>query len=400
MRASLFAIVAAACVTSCAAPPAADEPTSRSSSSITNGAADAADPAVVALVERRSTCPLRGAIPFCSGVLVAPDVVLTAAHCAALHPAHDVEVFAGADASLGSGAFAAVASLTLHPAYDPATDADDLALLRLASPLSIAPVKIATTLDASIVGASVRVVGFGVDRADGVAGPKRSGTATVTSLGAQTLRYAPSPSNTCSADSGGPTFATVAGVEELVAVTRSGDDACLVWGDATRVDVFASFLARGPAAASEPSVSDTCNGMCASDDDCPASMLCLSDRDGARRCGYLQARQGRFGGACAASSDCGGASCEVFGAGGEAACRCFDATACSAEVADAGPAVAVTVGGGGGCALSPPRTPCASAFAIALGLVAARRRSLRRRLSLGAYRRERVVEHHDRGPAP
>ncbi|MFJ1598412.1 S1 family peptidase [Streptomyces sp. NPDC088261] len=80
---------------------------------------------------------------FCGGVVVAPTKVLTAAHCmsrsvlgAAPESVPDLRVVAGRERLLGAdGQEIAVRSVLVDPAYDPATNASDLAVLTLADAL-------------------------------------------------------------------------------------------------------------------------------------------------------------------------------------------------------------------------------------------------------------------------
>jgi len=75
---------------------------------------------------------------FCGGVLVDPNVVVTAAHCVRNRSAASIHVVVGADnLCLGSridGERIAVASISTHPQYDDTTGAYDLARLTLAQP--------------------------------------------------------------------------------------------------------------------------------------------------------------------------------------------------------------------------------------------------------------------------
>ncbi len=97
-------------------------------------------PSVVALVTPGSD-PVEG--QFCGGTLIAPTVVLTAAHCvidvsgAVIRPA-DVQVLAGTQNLTAAGDRIGVAAVRPHPAFHVDGDPYDAALLILARP-SVAP---------------------------------------------------------------------------------------------------------------------------------------------------------------------------------------------------------------------------------------------------------------------
>nr|HEX4318059.1 trypsin-like serine protease [Kofleriaceae bacterium] len=104
----------------------------------------------------------------CSGVLVAPTVVLTAGHCAdpALGPQPD-HVRVGASSLTGSdGETLAVATATVFPSYATTTD---LTVLVLATAAREQPRAIATGWGSAAIvdGAPVELVGYGAIDADG-----------------------------------------------------------------------------------------------------------------------------------------------------------------------------------------------------------------------------------------
>jgi secreted trypsin-like serine protease len=200
---------------------------------IVGGSVDSADDAVVAVVEQ-PVCSDAVTVT-CSGTLLAPQVVLTAAHCVAPGDAPQVHV----GAPVGTGQLIAVSNVIRHPSFDDTTHAFDLAILQLAEPAGATPLALPTaTLDASFVGATARIVGFGVDAPGAIAdGQRRQGTMQIASVGAYTFEAMPTPSNTCGGDSGGPVFVVAGGGEQLLGVTVAGDPTCSTNAIDGRVDI-------------------------------------------------------------------------------------------------------------------------------------------------------------------
>jgi len=221
---------------------------------IVGGSLDAHDEAVVAIVQR-PVCDDAATI-VCSGTLIAPQVVLTAAHCVMPDAAYEVHV----GSPVGSGTFIAVTEMMRHPLFDDATHAYDLGVLRLGQSSAVAPIALPTaTLDASFIGAVARVVGYGVVAAGAIAdGERREGTMQIASVDTLTFAATPAPNNTCGGDSGGAVFIG----EQLLGITVAGDPTCTTNAVDGRVDIaIADFIqpfVDAPAPLPPPGSGDPC----------------------------------------------------------------------------------------------------------------------------------------------
>lgn len=304
---------------------------------ILGGEPSLSDDAVVALSPRKLFCgPDAAASASCTGTLIAPRLVLTAAHCVAGRRPGDLDVRLGSTSSLVS-----LAEIRVHPGYDPSSGERDVALLLLDRASAVAPLPLGQASPA-LVGRQARVVGFGLDESQ-TGGTRRTGAVKIASVDAALLRYTPGPAMTCSGDSGGPVLLTEDGVERLIGVTRSGDEACAEFGTATLVDAIrADFIdpalidASSDAPVTSPPLDasrDYCSFPCEDDGDCPASMRCLAQRGVGMRCGFDSLQSGRFGAPCASDEACAPGVCLA----GEAGCRCFLPCAAASQAAPPGP---------------------------------------------------------------
>jgi hypothetical protein len=165
-----------------------------------------------------------GGASFCTASVIAPDVVLTAAHCVS-NLSNTRVFFRGGDGQL---VLFDVASIAVHPEFRPKIGRKhlisiDLALLRLARPLPPAFKPIELTDSGPVAtGQPFRMAGFG--RADesvsGTSGVLRAGVLVVSRPKSPVLVWLTDPDGTglggCTGDSGAPVLAV--GQPALVAV--------------------------------------------------------------------------------------------------------------------------------------------------------------------------------------
>jgi secreted trypsin-like serine protease len=171
------------------------------------GGAPFADQAIA-----RHVVILVGARNLCTGVAIAPDLILTAAHCVPTTDKYRLVTFEGRRPEVKD-----VASVAAHPQFSPRADAPDLALVKLAAPVAnLTPVAFSERRVPPSVGDRFIVAGFGV----GVQGDRK----TAGKLRAVTLVATDRPSSqqfslidpqklgeaagfgVCNGDSGGPVF--------------------------------------------------------------------------------------------------------------------------------------------------------------------------------------------------
>ncbi|HEX8706529.1 MAG TPA: trypsin-like serine protease [Myxococcaceae bacterium] len=304
------------------------------------------DEAVVALVARRTRCTGEPLTLLCSGALIAPDVVLTAAHCLNVFGVEGpYEVFFGAELlPEPRGRFVQVSRAVRHPDSVPQTHAYDAALLRLATPVAVTPLRLPGPSGLALApGAASRVLGFGETKdAQAPSGRRRQGGLTVTEVTPSAFLAGPAPAMSCVGDSGGPVLVSDGTGEVLAGITASGDVACRKEAFNVRVEAlrdtflqpFLDEQAMAPAPTLAPE--NLCRDTCAQDTDCPSGLTCVSLDGAPGRCLLPALQEGDYGALCTEDAACGtGGLCARLESEGAEACRCF--TPCAAPApSDAG----------------------------------------------------------------
>jgi trypsin len=170
---------------------------------------------------------------FCAGSLIAPDVVLTAAHCISGRTI-TARVLGGGLTSGGAENIRVIAQ-TKHPKYNSATSGHDMAILMLSKSSSIAPVDFDKGIE-MWAGTSSRVIGWGALSSGGgsptrlqqVDVPVRTQTECDGSYPGKidgTMVCAGVPEggiDSCQGDSGGPQFVMVGGKPVVMGIVSWG----------------------------------------------------------------------------------------------------------------------------------------------------------------------------------
>ena len=199
-----------------------------------------------------------GPQPGCTGTLIAPDAVLTAAHCVdpdlvgAGVPGFTFALDATAPGVVvvpGRAAFKHPQFQLVNPGAG-LGEFFDVGIVLLAEPVTdVAPVRMPRPADVVeiVEGLDLEIAGYGrIDNNSDEFGILFDARTKLISLNATEIQVgngSPQPQN-CNGDSGGPGFATVGGTRRVVGiVSRSfNGPECTMGGIDTRVDAYLAFI--------------------------------------------------------------------------------------------------------------------------------------------------------------
>ncbi len=189
-----------------------------------------------------------GGSVYCSGTLVSPSVVLTAAHCVDGTTAEPpATVFFGPDID-GEGPRMGATSSWYHPNWDGEPGQYDIGLVLLDRPVAPeAVVPLNTSPATDHVGEECRIIGYGVNvrGTDEGVGIRRTATELIRQTQSDVFTTGSTETSICFGDSGGPVLLDIDGIEYVAGVSSyTRGENCDPPQGCTRVDLYVDSYIR------------------------------------------------------------------------------------------------------------------------------------------------------------